>query len=743
MAKEKDQKDQAMSGISKFRIAGWKTSRGVRLLLLVLFIIMFYVSTSPYWIQETYDIELNGVSEATIEAPRRVENQAATLRARADASQGVQPVYSILSMRNEELAEQLFNKLEIVNADPQIETNDKISIIKAEFPEIFHEFYDTHVLNIKDSYKESLLEEVQLRLIESEYRIPEETYFKLPRLTAQEISDMEAVAKSIIQKLMNDRMTDTQAARAKVPELVNASQLESKTAREAVQEIVRFALTPNRFYDEEATKEAKIRAEENTELVYIEKGDIIVAAGDRITDEKYALLQELDLLKSRSNLWPKFGAMLISVLLMFLLYVYIHQTRQSQLMGNPQLLMLFLILMLTIISMMIVSLGQREVLPHFGLLAPVAMGSILIAILMNTQIAYVASIVLSVLASIILDTNDSLFDYRYGFIAIVVCSVSIFAINRASQRSSFLRAGALIAVFGSVSAVALLLIEDNYKAGDFLYSIIFSFSGGIVTAVLVIGLLPFFELAFGILSPMRLVELSNPNHPLLRKLLTETPGTYHHSVMVGNLSEAAAEAIGANGLLCRVGSFYHDIGKTRRPSYFIENQNNIENPHDFIDPSLSKSIIIAHARDGVEMLQAHKLPKQICDIAEQHHGTSLLKFFYHKALKQQQESGETDKKITEEEFRYPGPKPQTREAAIVGIADSVEAAVRSLRNPTREQIDTMVHKIIKDKLDDEQFAQCDLTTRDLEMVARTMNQTLLGIFHSRIEYPDAANVKVE
>ncbi len=230
------------------------------------------------------------------------------------------------------------------------------------------------------------------------------------------------------------------------------------------------------------------------------------------------------------------------------------------------------------------------------------------------------------------------------------------------------------------------------------------------------------------------MELSNPNHPLLRKLLTETPGTYHHSVMVGNLSEAAAESIGADGLLCRVGSYYHDIGKTKRPSYFIENQTNIENPHDRIDPNLSKSIIIAHPRDGVEMLKDFKMPKPIRDIAEQHHGTTLLHFFYHKAVKQAEDEG-SEKEIREEDFRYPGPKAQSKEAAIVGIADSVEAAVRSLRNPTLEQIDSMVHKIIKSRLDDGQFNECDLTLKELDKIAKTLNETLLGIFHSRIEYP--------
>jgi hypothetical protein len=269
----------------------------------------------------------------------------------------------------------------------------------------------------------------------------------------------------------------------------------------------------------------------------------------------------------------------------------------------------------------------------------------------------------------------------------------------------------------------------------------FTIVSGLLTAILVIGLLPFFEVAFGILSSVKLVELSNPNHPLLRKLLTETPGTYHHSVMVGNLAETAAESIGANGLLCRVGSFYHDIGKTKRPQYFIENQANRENPHDHIDPSLSKSIIIAHARDGVEMLKEYKIPKQICDIAEQHHGTTLLKYFYHKALKRREENPEGTEEVREEDYRYPGPKAQTKEAAIVGISDCVEAAVRSLKKPTMEQIDLMVDKIIKDRLDDNQFNECDLTLKELDTISKTLKKTLLGIFHSRIEYPDLPDKK--
>ena len=227
---------------------------------------------------------------------------------------------------------------------------------------------------------------------------------------------------------------------------------------------------------------------------------------------------------------------------------------------------------------------------------------------------------------------------------------------------------------------------------------------------------------------MKLVELSNPNHPLLKKILMETPGTYHHSVMVANLADAACESVGANGLLARVGSYYHDIGKTVRPNYFIENQHSGVNPHDSLTPEESKSIIIAHATDGARILREYKMPKEIVDIAEQHHGTSFLQFFYHKAKEQNPD-------VTEDEFRYPGPKPQTKEIAIIMIADSTEAAVRSMKEPTPEKIAKLVHSIIQGKLNDGQFDACSISVRELKKVEAVICETLNGMFHNRIEYP--------
>jgi len=721
------------------RLSAWKTSRAVRVLVFLLLASVFYLSVSPKLVKETYDIEEGSISEQEIRAPRMIENQAATLRARAEAAEGVQPVYTVIPLRNDELLELLFDKLEQVNADTQLTSDEKITIYKNEFPMIYREFMASLLKSYEGTHKASLLEEVSSKLAEHEYRIPEETYYKLPRIPVSVIADMEATAKSIVSRLMSDRMTDPELARVKVPELVNASQLASNNEREVVQELVRFVLTPNRFHDEEATKEAKVRASEQTNPIYIMEGDVIVAAGERITAEKYAILEELGLLKSNASPWPQTGTAVISLLFAAILYLFIRQNDLPVASNNIHLFMLVLIFALTTLGMWIVSLAQEARYPHAGLLAPAAMGSILIAILLGQRMAWLFAVLTAVAASVILNANrDVPFDFFYGFVAIVACFVSIFAIHRASQRSALLRAGLLAGAGAALSAVSLIAIGDDFTLREVLFALAFSAAGGLVTAVLVIGLLPFFEVAFGILSPLKLVELSNPNHPLLRKLLTETPGTYHHSVMVGNLSEAAAEAIGANGLLCRVGSFYHDVGKTKRPAYFIENQNNIENPHDHIDPSLSKSIIVAHVRDGVEMLAAHKIPKQIRDIAEQHHGTTVLKYFYHKALKQLEEAGEAEKTVSEEDYRYPGPVAQTREAAIVGIADSVEAAVRSLKNPTPEQIEAVIRKIIKERLDDGQFNECDLTLRELEKIAQSMKETLLGIFHSRIEYPEGA-----
>ncbi|MCI3919701.1 HDIG domain-containing protein [Paenibacillus sp. TRM 82003] len=736
------------------QMSTWKYSRGVRAALLLSFALLFYFALAPNVIPPTYDVKPNTASKETIYAPTRIEDKLATEAARAQAVRAVAPVSTNVSMKNTELVERLFDELARINADEGLTAEEKASIYRNKIPDMFDQTYNATLSKWQSSgtYSDTLIEEIRLRLGEQRYQLQEEDLFKLPKLTQTQLSEMEPVVVDIVNRLMSDPVGDVASVRMQVPEWVNASTLTSNVTRGLAQELTRFALTPNRFYDEVATETARETAQSSTETIYFEKGDPIVEEGELISEDLYAVLDDLNLIQnSNNNVFPRVGLAVLTFFLIAALHMFVRNSRQAIRTDNRMMVMLFLIYGINIIAMKIVSVAQG-LDTSLAYLAPMAMGTMLIAVLLDDQLAIISTVIFSIAASILFHAGqDALFDFRYGFVALVVGFVAIFAIRRVSQRASVLRAGLSVSVAAAFTVTALSIIEQpdmtNYQ--ELLLTIAYAFTGGLVTAVFVIGLMPFFEVTFGILSPLKLVELSNPNHPLLRKLLTEAPGTYHHSVMVGNLSEAAAEAIGANGLLCRVGSFYHDIGKTRRPSYFIENQMHRENPHDTMEPSVSKAIIIAHARDGVDMLSDAKIPKPIRDIAEQHHGTTLLKYFYHKAMKQRQElaaaieesaGGDPEaavavEPIPESEYRYPGPKAQTKEAAIVGIADCIEAAVRSLRNPTVEQVDSMVRKIIKDRLDDQQFHECDMTLKELDVIAKSMKETLLGVFHSRIEYP--------
>ncbi len=735
-----DSKETSSGKSFSYKNVSYKYSVLTRYTLFLFIVVLFYVSLAPKVLPERYDIRRGSYSEKEITAQGQIPNSKATLKAQEEAAEQVQPIYNIISLRNDLLVVQILDRIDRLNQDDQVSNQDKVSIYRQEIPQRAQDFVQNFMNSSRSSgaYSDNLLDEM-LRVINQQiYRIPEETFIKIPRLTSEDIQAMKPVAREIVTKLSNDQIIDAQTVRAKVAEAVSTSSLSQRTLREIVQEIARLTLTANKFYDEEATKEAKVQAREDTDTVFIKQGDVLVSKGQFITEELYTFLDDNKLLKNEVNYWPQLGLVMLSFLLAFGLHMVIRQSSASKYKyNNSQLLMLVLIFVITVLSMNMVSIVQNSVHPYIGYIAPVALGAILVSLLMDVSLAFFCAMIFSILSSVILNVNQGqIFDFHFGFFTMIVSYVAISAIHKASQRSTLLKGGIMVSLFGSIAVFILILIDGKeWSQIQTLYTLAFAFAGGLLTAVLVIGLMPFFEVTFGILSALKLVELSSPNHPLLRKLLTETPGTYHHSVMVGNLSEAAAEAIGANGLLCRVGSYYHDIGKTKRPSYFIENQNHMENPHDSLDPMLSKSIIIAHARDGVEMLKDYKLPKLIRDIAEQHHGTTFLHFFYHKALKKAEEQG-VEPEFTELDFRYPGPKAQSKEAAVVGIADSVEAAVRSLRNPTVEQVETMIEKIIKNRMDDHQFNECDLTMKELDIISKTLKESVMGIFHSRIEYPE-------
>ncbi|MFB9325475.1 HD family phosphohydrolase [Paenibacillus aurantiacus] len=726
-------------------LSSWKHSPAVRWVLLLLFVVLFYFSLAPHVLPTTYDIEPGKRSDRDVIAPSAKEDKKRTLAAQELAAEQVEPIYTVVSLKGDALLEQIFKRVEQLNQDDQVTEQNKVNIYRSEIPQFYLDYVDRFVqLNRgNDAYNDTLLEDMAQGVKDQAYRLPEETYYKLPSLSVEQLTEMRDVAVVIVKKLMGEGFRDAETARSKVAELVNASTLTDRKSREIVQELARFAIMPNRFLNKEATNEAKVAAKEETPPVMIKQGDIVIKKGDIVTLENYEMFSDFNWLQDKKSYWPQLGLLLLSLLFVIVIYSYMEKgvSPGGGKYSNTQFVMLWLIYLLNLLAMEIVQLTQTDTMPYVGYLAPTAMGAMLIAILLDVPLAVVSTFLFAIAGSVIFNIRtDTIFDFNFGLVIAVVSFAAIFGIHRAGQRSTILKAGIMASLFGSASVLAIVMLGELPQKSELVLTVAFAFASGLLTSILVIGLMPFFEVSFGILSALKLVELSNPNHPLLRKLLTETPGTYHHSVMVGNLSEAAAEAIGANGLLCRVGSFYHDIGKTKRPSYFIENQSNMENPHDHIEPKLSKSIIIAHARDGVEMLKAHNIPKPIRDIAEQHHGTTFLAFFYHKAVKQAEEEG-VEPDFTEDDFRYSGPKAQSKEAAIVGIADSVEAAVRSLRSPSVDQVETMIAKIIKGRLDDGQLSDCDLTLKELDKIAQTLKETVIGIFHSRIEYPEEVKSK--
>ena len=337
--------------------------------------------------------------------------------------------------------------------------------------------------------------------------------------------------------------------------------------------------------------------------------------------------------------------------------------------GNSMLILAVLALITLFITKLIISINissRPEIAELVNYLVPVAMGSMLMAILLDTKIAIFMTMLLSICVGLLTDGQ-----LTYAIVSFVSGTVGIFSVSRFSQRLDWVRAGIYV-VGANILTIAAINLLNNQDWTILLYSLALGILNGFFSTILAYGIAPFLESGFKVTTSVRLLELSNPSQPLLKRLLTEAPGTYHHSIMVANLSEAAADAIGADSLLVRAGAYYHDIGKLKRPYFFIENQLGGENPHEKLTPALSTLIITSHPKDGLELAQQYGLPPVITDLIYQHHGKGLASYFYHKAV----ELGNADN-ISEDDFRYDAAKPQTKEAAIIMLADSVEAAVRA------------------------------------------------------------------
>jgi len=361
-------------------------------------------------------------------------------------------------------------------------------------------------------------------------------------------------------------------------------------------------------------------------------------------------------------------------------------------------------------------------------LFPFAVGTMLVRVVLNSEISLVFAILSSILTAVLFGNSFAVLIFAF------LTSLSgAHWVRHVTERSSLFRAGLRLGLFNFVLLFALHLTTSRPFDLQLLYKLGFGFAGGLAAAVMVTGIVPLVESLFRYTTNIKLLELANMNNPLLRDLMVQAPGTYHHSIIVGNLAEAAAENIGVNPLMVRVAAYYHDIGKIRKPQYFIENVGGQENRHDKLAPSMSALILMAHVKDGVEMARESRLGKALADIIRQHHGTSLMKFFYDRAKSKADPGVE---QIDERDYRYPGPKPQTREAALIMLADAIEAASRTLTDPTPARIQGMVQKIINNIFIDGQLDECELTLKDINNIAKSFKLVLGGIFHYRVDYPE-------
>ncbi len=531
-----------------------------------------------------------------------------------------------------------------------------------------------------------------------------------------------------------------EARRAAVDVLAKAGA--GPAEREALGPLLDVLIGPNLLMNGPLTEARRQEAVARIEplIVRIPRGKVILEAGEVVGDDAVRTLRAFNDARGKDGAArPMLASLLFIGLLLFFIsrYVFFYQKSYK----NER--HLFALMVVVIVLSLYLDQGFVWLYEHvvdtlrvesyanpafYRAMMPVAAGAMLITLLANARVGMAYALFHLPLFGMMME-----WDLPLVLFSLISNLAAIYGITATHQRTSLIKAGLAV---GSVNAVAVLgLLSATGRAvpvSHVLLQMSCGLLGGILVAVLVSFLLPILESLFNILTDIRLLELSNLNNPLLRRLAVEAPGSYNHSVIVGTLAEAAAEAIGANALFCRVAAYYHDVGKMLKPDYFIENQRTGDNRHDTLSPHMSALVIASHVKEGYELARSYGLPRQVLDIIPQHHGTRKINFFFQKAKRNERHDVE---EVRESDYRYPGPKPQNREAAIFMLSDSIEAAARTLEDPSPARFKGLIRKIISDVVLDDQFDQCDLTFADLEKVSAAFLRTLSSIYHHRIDYP--------
>ncbi len=552
------------------------------------------------------------------------------------------------------------------------------------------------------------------------------------RLSPEQIRIAEQAAEELVERVMRRQITadDLPDARSSARSEANRTALPEGTRR-LVGEIVARNLVPNRIFNERETEAEKQREMARVPIQYetVNRGDLILRKGDLVSPDHLVKLRELGLIRDRIDLVTaaSLAALAFGLVAVFSLYLLQFHPRILRSFSNILLISVVVCGSLLVFRIVGTALGLRfssEQLGYLGTLCA-ALGAMLIAALLCPQTAVFVGVSLGLLTSVLVGS-----DLRFAILSIVSSLVAVQCVARIRNRADIVRAAVIVSAVNVATTVVahgatMSTLPDGIGAHA-LWSTVVG-SGSVLLFVFFAALL---ERMFRLTTHLTLLELSDHNNPLLRRLEMEAPGTYQHSIVVGNLSESAADAIGADSLFCRVASYYHDVGKIVRPHFFVENQVG-ESRHSALSPSLSALIVTSHVKDGVELAEEHRLPPPIINIIREHHGTCLIKYFFHQAVT----SGGESVPALEYQFRYDGPRPQSKESGIIMLADSAEAASRTLQKPTPSRVRDLIERIVRDRLADGQLDECELTFRDLEKIIAAFTRSLSTRLHARVEYP--------
>jgi len=735
------------------------SSKSIRWFILIGFTIIFTIILYPTLIITKHSYKLGDVAERDIKAPKNflIEDEEATEENRKRATEDVLTVYdnnASLSIKLSQNVKQAFAELREV-FEAYKENQDNASPNK-EIKSLNEQFW---------ALKENFEEKIGFTVSDDEYKILIKEKFSsnianlIPKILTEIINNGVVINKDILLKesdkgiILRDVETKTEKVvyslksfygpnQAKTMVRIVGQPLLKDTNYNSINLIVDFVqklVQPNITLNANETEERKRRAVAEIKPIFykIKTGEMLLREGEIITKVQLLKLKNLQAqTKKERVLAISIGAAMIMLCLLILTYIlYInYNTRFAR--NHNKNLMFMVCLLITILLLARVSVPLSEALTQNSTFAisassiifslPIASGAMIICLFLGLEIAIPFALVTAACVAVIFQNRFEIFIYF-----LLNSAMAAYWLQNCRERKLFIKAGLKIGLLNVALSTAIAVYISGFLGFKILEIWAFAFIGGIGAGIVTAGIAPLFEIAFGYTTDISLLELANLEKPVLRKLMIEAPGTYHHSVIVGNMVEAAAAEIGANPLLAKACGYYHDIGKIKKPLYFIENQKNGKNKHDKLAPSMSKHILVAHVKNGVEMAKQNKLGQAIIDTIRQHHGTSLITYFYEKAKKQK---GEAAVKV--DDFRYPGPKPETKEAALVMLADVVEAASRTLDNPTPARIQGLVQNLINKIFSDGQIDNCELTLKDLHNIAKTFNRILSGTHHHRIDYPE-------